>query len=529
MLISPRPSRTAPGSKLLSLALLTLAAPYALQAADVQFIITSDVHFGHIRTAAIADTNNPGTTTKDAVLVNRMMVQSLNKMSDLTMPNDGGVGAGLKVGPVDFVAVTGDIATRFEATGQAAVQKSAVSYAQFTSEFLTKITLKDKSGKPAKFLLAPGNHDVSNAIGNFKIPAGNIDGTSMIELLKVAQPGVTVPSVYDRAFFNVKNAAGAWVNKPNYAMDVGGIHFISLTIWPDSGTRKWVDANLASVPLTTPVVLFMHDYPDVDPTHLADASGIISDNRQAVASDVVDSSEASSTTNSDVEQRAMVAWLKTHPNIIAYFHGHTNYNEMWDYSGPDHDITLKSFRIDSPMKGGVTQTANNENLLSYQIASVDTVTKKMTVREVRWYPTPAFSTDTSTAANDHKPAKTNNVPKLDLTYAIAAPTFSVRPGSHSSPQSVGLTCATTNTKIYYTTDGSTPTTASILYTAPVQVSSNTTIRAVAVASTFNSQAPTESSATYKIDDSSGCGAGSGLASLLGLSLGALLVASRRRR
>jgi hypothetical protein len=85
---------------------------------------------------------------------------------------------------------------------------------------------------------------------------------------------------------------------------------------------------------------------------------------------IVDSSESADgiagATSSNVEQRAFVTWLKTHKNIVAYFHGHSNSNERWDYKGPDSDITLKCFRIDSPLKGDISaKSAGMESLLSY--------------------------------------------------------------------------------------------------------------------------------------------------------------------
>jgi hypothetical protein len=52
---------------------------------------------------------------------------------------------------------------------------------------------------------------------------------------------------------------------------------------------------------------------------------------------------------------------------------------------------------------------------------------------------------------------------------VAAPTFSPVAGAFASAQNVTLTSATAGAAIYYTTDGSTPTTASTLYTAPVTI------------------------------------------------------------
>jgi len=70
--------------------------------------------------------------------------------------------------------------------------------------------------------------------------------------------------------------------------------------------------------------------------------------------------------------------------------------------------------------------------------------------------------------------------------AAAMPTFSVASGSYVSPFAVGITSATAGATIYYTTDGSTPTTASFPYTVPVAVTSSETINATAVGGGYSS-------------------------------------------
>lgn len=67
-----------------------------------------------------------------------------------------------------------------------------------------------------------------------------------------------------------------------------------------------------------------------------------------------------------------------------------------------------------------------------------------------------------------------------VVSSIATPTFSPAAGSYFSQQSVTISCSTAGATIYYTTDGSTPTSSSSVYSSPVQVSGSTTIKAVAI-------------------------------------------------
>jgi hypothetical protein len=82
------------------------------------------------------------------------------------------------------------------------------------------------------------------------------------------------------------------------------------------------------------------------------------------------------------------------------------------------------------------------------------------------------------------------------TVAVLSPTFSPAPGSYSSTQTVSLSDATPGDAIYYTTDGSTPTTSSAVYGAPLTVSANMTIKAIGAAAGYTNSAV--SSATYTI-------------------------------
>jgi hypothetical protein len=69
---------------------------------------------------------------------------------------------------------------------------------------------------------------------------------------------------------------------------------------------------------------------------------------------------------------------------------------------------------------------------------------------------------------------------INTTAALPAPTFSPAPGTYTSPQSVTIGDATASAAIYYTTDGTTPTTSSTRYTGGIWQSSTQTLKAIAV-------------------------------------------------
>lgn len=117
------------------------------------------------------------------------------------------------------------------------------------------------------------------------------------------------------------------------------------------------------------------------------------------------------------------------------------------------------------------------------------------------YTTPITVSATQTLKAIAVASNFGNSGVASATYTIgpvvAVPTFSIAGGTYTTPQQVGLGDSTSGATIYYTTDGSTPTTKSKIYTTPIPVSSSITINALATASGYTSSAV--ASATYVIN------------------------------
>jgi subtilase family serine protease len=95
---------------------------------------------------------------------------------------------------------------------------------------------------------------------------------------------------------------------------------------------------------------------------------------------------------------------------------------------------------------------------------------------------------------------TNSPPasaSFTIVMLVPPPTFSPNGGTFTAPQSVTLSDTLSGATIYYTTDGSTPTTSSSVYTTPITVSTTETINAIAVVAGLAISAP--SSAVFTIN------------------------------
>jgi hypothetical protein len=85
---------------------------------------------------------------------------------------------------------------------------------------------------------------------------------------------------------------------------------------------------------------------------------------------------------------------------------------------------------------------------------------------------------------------------LNGQATAAAPVITPNGGSFPSTQNVTLSTTTASASIYYTLDGSTPTTASTLYAGPITISSETTLKAIASAPGFLQSAVSSATFTF---------------------------------
>ena len=92
--------------------------------------------------------------------------------------------------------------------------------------------------------------------------------------------------------------------------------------------------------------------------------------------------------------------------------------------------------------------------------------------------------------------ETSAVASGKYTIKGPKPTFSPPAGKYPTAQSVTISDEISGATIYYTTDDTTPTTSSQVYTAPINVHSSETVKAIAVATEYGNSPI--AAAAYKI-------------------------------
>ncbi|HTB81291.1 MAG TPA: choice-of-anchor tandem repeat GloVer-containing protein [Opitutaceae bacterium] len=163
--------------------------------------------------------------------------------------------------------------------------------------------------------------------------------------------------------------------------------------------------------------------------------------------------------------------------------------------------------VATPTYSPVTGTYNNT-----QSVTISTTTSGASIRYTTDGSTPSstvgtlysapvsIATTLTLKAIGFKSGMTNSsVASGVYTITAAAPTFSPVAGTYTGTQSVTISTTTTGGLIRYTTDGSTPSsTAGILYSGAVSITTTTTLKAIAYKAGFNNSGVTTGVFTIKV-------------------------------
>jgi len=254
-----------------------------------------------------------------------------------------------------MVIETGDIANRMEVVSNVQVQSAAASWAQFSIDYINGLNLFDQSSNRGALWLAPGNHDVSNAIGYYTAHGADhrrhVDGGDLQLMLNPAVP-LTASTYNNRrqdSLLEGSRRHSTWRSSYVARQRRAGV----ARERPRGGNR----ARPCSSSCTDP--------PAVDSKHFINPNGLHDINTVDKFENLlwINSPTAPPSTPVDLEQRAFATFLKAHKNVVAYFHGHTNYTQYYDWNGPDGDVVLHAIRVDSPMKGNYSATDETQLLL----------------------------------------------------------------------------------------------------------------------------------------------------------------------
>lgn len=320
----------------------------------LRFIYCSDVHYGLEREFRGKEAGSDE--------VSRAMLETFKLLPETQLPEDNGVGAGVKFGSPDFVVCTGDIANRMED----GVQSATTSWTQFCNDWDSSISVP--------LYLVPGNHDISNAIGYPKPLSPEKDAASAAGIFNwMMKPAVSRTA----ETFNYQT------DKVHYSFVQDGVRFAFMGMWPDVKMRQWFDQEIGTDTIT-PVILFTHDPPIAETKHFTNPNG-----KHTINSvDKFQNLLTDTCLVTDVKKEAEKNWEKleqfvySRPMIKAYFHGDKNYNEFYTWHGVNGTISLPVFRVDSPMKG--EYSSDDERKLSFIVVTMDIDKRLLTARECLW-------------------------------------------------------------------------------------------------------------------------------------------------
>ncbi len=307
--------------------LLLISLTCKAQQKEIRIVFTADLHFGLKRCFRDKDSTS-------SYEVNRAMAASIRSL-----------------GKIDAIIIGGDIANRQEIS----IQSASVSWKQFENVYETL---------HIPLITIPGNHDISNAIGYYKPMFPMIDRGALAGIYSITHDHARLDTVH----FRYKE------DDFNFSKNIGGIHFLFINLWPDSVNRQWMEKDLRKAG-KMPVLIFAHYPPEGDPKQFTGPP--------AKSPDAADKSENLTPEKyNDHYEKDWDIFLRAHPNIKGYFHGHSNYQEFYLYKGVNGDLALPCFRVDSPLKGKLS--VKEESLLSYQLITIFPEKKMIEVRPYFW-------------------------------------------------------------------------------------------------------------------------------------------------
>jgi hypothetical protein len=173
---------------------------------------------------------------------------------------------------------------------------------------------------------------------------------------------------------------------------------------------------------------------------------------------------------------------------IPYAFGKTNYG-----TAPTIVLGNSAFTDNTATDSCFTSSTSNASLASQTCTY--SITFSPTVSGAQSASVTASSGSTSLGTGTITGTGVNNLP------TAATPTFSPVAGTYTSVQTVTISDTTAGAAIYYTTNGTTPTTASTKYTSAITVGSTETVQAIAAASGYNNSVVASAAYTINLPNS----------------------------